>query len=151
MKLDQYLFEHSYLTGFEYNPITCSLKLQIDAKITFKHPKADKVNNRATFVEIEVIFEGVQYIRLLCSPLLKDNPNDDLGSIEQFYLKNSKAVSQGFNLEDVDDKQKLSLDLCEGNIYSVYSKSKEIMFLNFISEMVSFELGFEEIIINEND
>lgn len=47
------------------------------------------------------------------------------------------------------NKQKLSLNLCEGNIYSVHSKSREIKFLNFISEMVSFELGFEEINIIE--
>lgn len=149
MSLDQYLFEHSYLTGFEYNPLSCSLKLQIDAKITFAHPKADKVNDQAIFIEIEVMLDGVQYIRLLSSPLLKDNPNDDLGSIEQFHIKNSKSVSQGFTVEEMGNKQKLTLDLCDGNIYSVHSKLREVKFLNFVSEMVSFETGFNEINIKE--
>jgi hypothetical protein len=149
MYLERYLFEHSYLTGLEYNPVSCSLKLLIDAKITYEHPKADKINDKATFIEIEVLFEGVQYSRLLSSPLLNDNPNDDLGSIEQFYLKNSLSVSQGLTVEEKDNKQNLSLDLTDGNIYSVLSKSREIKFLNFISEMVSFELGFGEVIIKE--
>jgi hypothetical protein len=151
MNLDWYLFEQSYLTGFDYNPISCSLKLLIDAKLTFEHPKVDKINVKATFKEIEVMFDGVQYIRLLSSPLLKDNPNDDLGSIEQFYLKNSYSVSQGLTIENKDNKQKLSLDLSDGNTLSVFSKSSELKFLNLISELISFELGFSEMYINEVD
>jgi hypothetical protein len=150
MNLNHYLFEHSYLIGLDYDPISCSLKLFIDAKITFEHPKANKINENATFVDIEVLFEGVTYFRILTNPLLQNNPNDDYGSIEHFYLKNSNEVSQGFAVKKIGNTQKLSLELSDGLVYSVLSNSNEIKFLNLISEMLSFEIGFEKMIIREN-
>lgn len=93
MNLEWYLFEHSYLTGIEYNPRSCSLILKIDAKITFEHPESTGINNlEDSFVEVTVLFEGVQYLRLISSLNLLTNPNDDIGSIEQFHLKDSKSI-----------------------------------------------------------
>lgn len=152
MNLKRYLFEHSYLTGIEYNPIDCSLKLNIDAKITFDHPKAyGNSNLQESFVMIEVLFEGVQYLRLINSPHLLTNPNDDLGSIEQFHLKDFDSVSKGLTMSKENEKQELSLDLSGGNVVKVFSKSKNIKFLNFVSEMITFEIGFEMFSIKEID
>lgn len=150
MNLEWYLFEHSYLIGIEYNPIGCSLTLKIDAKMTFDHPKSNANSNlKESFLEIEVFFEGVQYLRMLNSKNLLNNPNDDIGSIEQFNLKNSDSVSKGLLIKEKSDKQELTLSLLEGNEVTVFSKSKEVKFLNFISEMISFEIGFERFVIKE--
>jgi hypothetical protein len=152
MTLGWYLFEQSYLTGIQINPINCTLNLSIDAKMTYDHPKTDgNINLEESFVEIKVFFEGVQYLRMVNSTQLLMNPNEDIGSIEQFCLKDSDSVSQGLTIKEINDKHELLLDLSDGNLVQVLSKSKEVKFLNFVSEMISFELGFEKFSIKENE
>jgi hypothetical protein len=152
MKLGWYLFEHSYLTDIQINPINCTLNLRIDAKMTYDHPKTvDNMNLEESYVEIEVLFEGVQYLRMVNSAQLLMNPNDDLGSIEQFDTKGLNSISPGLTIKKNNDKNELLLDLSDGNKVQVLSKSKEVTFLNFISEMISFEIGFEKLSIKENE
>ncbi|GGL43210.1 hypothetical protein [Sporolactobacillus putidus] len=150
MNLEWYLFEQSYLMDIKYDPLGCTLKLEIDAKITFEHPDSANVSNMEdSFKEIIVQFEGVQYLRLISSLNLLTNPNDDFGSIEQFHLKNSDSIIQEFVTTGTDGTKILSLGLSGDNVATVNTKSKEIKFVDFISEMISFELGFEGYTIKE--
>ncbi len=74
---------------------------------------------------------------------LLENPNDDLGSIEHLQLKSSDSISQGFSIIENENRKILSLDLSEGNVINMLSTSKNLSFLNFVSEMITFEIGFE--------
>ncbi|GGI11592.1 hypothetical protein [Gottfriedia solisilvae] len=131
MDLKWYLFEHSYLTGINIDPVGCSLTLHIDAKITYDHPNG-RESNEANFEEITIRFVGVQYLRMVNSLNLLTNPNDDLGSIEEFELKRTNSQSS-------------SLDVVEKKI--MISNSKKLSFLNFVSELITFEIGFEKYIV----
>jgi hypothetical protein len=152
VKLEWYLFEHSYLLGIEYNPIGCSMVLIIDAKVTFEHPKSRENSNvEETYEKIAIHFEGVQYLRMINSLQLLTNPNEDLGSIEQLQLKSPNSISQGLSISEHENRRTLSLELSETNVASVLSVSKNLFCLNFVSEMISFELGFENcsIVVSE--
>jgi hypothetical protein len=152
MSFERYLFEHSYLTNIVYNPIGCSLRLNLDAKITFEHPNAQGVSNlEDSFEEISILFEGVQYLRMINSLHLLSNPNEDYGSIEQLQLKSSNSLSQGLSIDQNEDNRVMVLDLSDGNLVTVSSASKSLLFLNFVSEMISFEIGFENYSIAARD
>ncbi|WP_066063440.1 hypothetical protein [Neobacillus soli] len=132
------------MTGINYNPIGCLLTLNIDAKITYEHPKAKRKSSlEESFENITILFEGVQYLRMINSLHLLENPNDDLGSIEHLQLKSSDSISQGFSIIENENRKILSLDLSEGNVINMLSTSKNLSFLNFVSEMITFEIGFE--------
>ena len=143
MDLEWYLFEQSYLTGINFDPIGCLLTLNIDAKITYEHPKTNSESSEESFENITIRFEGVQYIRMINSLNLLTNPNDDLGSIEQLQLKSTNSISQGLTIIENENRRIMSLDLSEGNIIPMMSISKKLSFLNFVSEMITFEIGFE--------
>ncbi|HHY72331.1 MAG TPA: hypothetical protein GX497_03730 [Bacillus bacterium] len=144
MNLQWYLFDHSYLMGISYNPIDCLLTLDIDAKITYEHPKAKSINSSEdNFENISIRFEGVQYIRMINSLNLRTNPNDDFGSIEHLQLKSLNSVSEGFSIIDENDRKIMSLNLTEDNVVTIFTNSNSLSFLTFVSEMISFEIGFE--------
>jgi hypothetical protein len=107
MDLEWYLFEHSYLLGLNVDPITCSLTIHIDAKITYEHPKAKKKNIEESieesFENISIVFKGVQYLRMINSINLLTNPNDDLGSIEKLELISKELISS--RLKSFEKKQ----------------------------------------------
>lgn len=153
MSLEWYLFEHSYLTGIDYKPTDCSLNLMIDAKMTFDHPKLveNQPKLEETYVQIEVNLKGVQYLRMVSSSHLLTNPNDDMGSIERFSLKEFDSVSSGFAIKSDKNKHELLLDLSDGNVASVFSSSNKLTFLDFVSENIAFEIGFEGFTIREID
>lgn len=142
MKLEWYLFEHSYLLDFDYNPIGCELTLIIDAKITFEHPKSNATDSN--FEKLAIRFDGVQYLRMVNSLHLLTNPNEDLGSIEQLRFKNPGSISRGSSIFKTENRIGLSLELSDANVATVYSSSPKVSFLDFVSEMISFELGFEK-------
>ncbi|MRX73036.1 hypothetical protein GJU40_12885 [Bacillus lacus] len=144
MDLKWYLFEHSYLTGIIIDPISCSLTLHIDAKITYEHPKANRDSGEESFENITIFFEGVQYIRMINSLNLLTNPNEDLGSIEQLQLKSTNSISHGLSIIESKNRRIMSLDLSEGNIITMISTSKKLSFLNFVSELITFEIGYEK-------
>ncbi|TDF94142.1 hypothetical protein [Paenibacillus piri] len=152
MKIEWFLFEHSYLLGIEFNPIGCSLTLIIDAKITFEHPQSTEMSNtEENYEKIAILFEGVQYLRMINSLQLLSNPNEDFGSIEQLKLKSPDSISQGLSISENENRRVLSLELSKANVATVFSISKNLSFINFVSEMISFELGFERysIVVSE--
>lgn len=145
MKIEWYLFEQSYLLDLNYNPLGCSLILTVDAKVTFEHPKSNEVSNvESSFEKIFIKFEGVQYLRMINSLQLRTNLNEDFGSIEQLKVRNSNSISQGLSISKNAKRIGISLELSETSIATVYSNSIDLSFLEFVSEMISFELGFEK-------
>ncbi|KQU58352.1 hypothetical protein R3398_18710 [Rossellomorea marisflavi] len=147
--LDWYLLEHSYLMDIQVSPVSGILTLCIDAKMTYDHPNIhENTKTEEGFMEIEIIFKGVQYLRMLNSSLLFENPNDDIGSIELFSIKDIDTVRRLSNLE-INNNQESFFDLSDGNAARVLLKNERLKYLNFLSEFVSFELGFEELSIIE--
>ncbi|MEK4297400.1 hypothetical protein [Paenibacillus sp. FSL R5-0914] len=145
MKLEWYLFEQSYLLDLVNNPLGCSLTLTVDAKITFDHPKSNELSNAGSkFEKIIIEFKGVQYLRMINSLQLLTNPNEDFGSIEQLQLKNPNSIIRGLSISKNENRVGVSLELSEANIATVYSTSKDLSIIEFVSEMISFELGFEK-------
>lgn len=151
MNLDWYLFEHSYLTGINVDVIGCLLTLSIDAKKTYRHPNVEAESNEHNYQNIEFIFEGVQYWRMINSLNLLTNPNEDIGSIEKLCLKDSNAVSSGISFNVRGNQKIISLDLSKNSKVDLITTSKSLYFLNFVSEMITFEIGCEKYSINEND
>jgi hypothetical protein len=131
MDLEWYLFEHSYLLDIQIMPMNNRLILRLDAKMTYDHPRAGERNTSGKgFVEIEMAFEGAQYLKMLNSPNLINNPNEDIGSIESLC---------------VDDFH------CHLSHVKVgkSSTNTRLKWLTFVSEMISLELVFERFVIRE--
>lgn len=149
MKLSYYLFEHSYLMGVEYNPLLGTLKLIVDAKLTFEHPSVNATDNEAKFEDVELLFEGVQYLKVISDSLLVDNPNEDLGSIERLIVSKTFENCRDIDVQRANEKYMLSTELSDNETVSVTTKSYDFALITFISEMISFELGCEKVSINE--
>jgi hypothetical protein len=131
MNLDWYLFEHSYLMDIKTTPLNGTLLLTIDAKMTYDHARINKhAMSKGGFIEIEIAFKGVRYLELLNSPNLLKNPNEDIGSIELFNIKD-----YDHNLSEI--QVEISL------------RNKKLKCLTFVSEMISANLVFEEFSIKE--
>ncbi|HWR09901.1 hypothetical protein [Sporomusa sp.] len=151
MNLNWYSFEESYLLSIDYRITECKLTLYIDARMSIDHPRCHQVNLfEQKFVELEMIFDGVQYYRSVNSSNLKTDPNDDFGSIHSIAIK-ELGVAERKVLGVVSDSEpaKLVLDFQDGTTAEVYSKSTEMKFLDFVSEMLAFRVGFKSIQVCE--
>lgn len=131
MDLEWYLFEHSYLLDIQIIPINNQLILRLDAKMTYDHPRtSQRTDSGKGFVEIEMAFEGVQYLKMFNSPNLIINPNEDIGSIESLCVEDFPCHLSHVKVEKP-------------------STNTSLKCLTFVSEMISLELVFERVVIGE--
>ncbi|QKS71240.1 hypothetical protein FLK61_31510 [Paenalkalicoccus suaedae] len=144
MNLKWYLFEHSYLTGINVDPINCTLTLHIDAKITYEHPNANRIRDEESFENITMVFKNMQYLRMINSLNLLTNPNEDLGNIEQLHLVKTDLTKNGLSVFESNNERILSFNLSESDPITMISTSSSLSFLNFVSELITFEIGYEE-------
>ena len=112
-----YLFEHSYLMSIAVDPAACTLQLDIDAKMTFEHPKAAFVQGiEDNFERMGIKLEEVTFLKMSSNPRqLLHNPNEDIGSIDQLVIQRD---------------------------HEEYS-----FFVKFVSEAISFETGCGKVVI----
>ena len=152
MNLNWYSFKESYLQSIDYQITKCKLVICIDARMSIDHPKVNQLNSEQNFVNLKMVFEGIQYFRSINSSNLETDPNDDYGSIYRIKVKELTTVEAKLAGVMFDRKPaKLILDYDNGTIAEVYSNVSEIKFLDFISEMLAFRIGFAGMQVIENN
>lgn len=142
VKLEWFCFEESYLLSVEYNPVKCLLVIGVDARISVDYPSKAVNTHDDYYEEIEVILNEVQHFEVITNTHLRENPNDDIGNIEVVEI-----ISP--NLNEVYLTNKIILGFFDGTRAEVASVTKEIKFMKFISDMLAFQVGFEELGINK--
>lgn len=144
MNLEWYSFDYSYLLSIDYRPTDCSLEVGIEARMSVDHPKSKIATSfEDLFEEISVVFRGVQYVKLISSLNILNDPNDDHGNIEHFSITSGEN-NLGLVRKRQGDKITLSVDLLTNKSVEIFSKTKGLQFAEFISEMIAFEVGFEQ-------
>ncbi|MBL4932369.1 hypothetical protein [Clostridium paridis] len=149
MNIDWYVFEESYLTDIDYRICENILRLVIDGRFSIDHPRSEMVKEYEDyFEEIEIVFSGVQYYRGICSKRINKCPKDDRGNVEYFHIGGSNTIEDGIRLEFETRGVNIFMDNDNKFISRVFSESKDIKFVEFISEMVAFRAVFEDYKIN---
>lgn len=150
MSLEWYSFEDSYLLAIDYRQMAAILIVDIDARMSIDHPRIQKQGgNEDFFSRIKLIFEGVQYYRAITSLHIKHDPNEDIGSIESVRIIDPYLASREFSVEQDGVRLKLSMGLTGNNKATIYSKSGGIKILEFVSEKIAFQVGYEGLKISE--
>lgn len=152
MSIDWYVFEESYLIGIDHKICDSTIIIKLDAKISNQHPKVSKTKSyEDTFEEVQILFNGVQYYRGINSANILNDPNDDIGSVYSLQIGNNNSVEDGIRVEYKDSLMKISMDNNNEVISEIFSQSKNIKFVEFVSEMISFRAAFTDYEIKVND
>lgn len=142
MNLDWFSFEESYLLKVEYEISKCTLHLLIDAKKSISYPEVTKIKSyEDSFEAIEVCFKDILYYRGISSLNILNDPNEDIGSIDQLLI-GTFNVEDGIGISKSDNLYKISMENNGEIITELLTHSSNLQFIEFISDMISFRAGF---------
>jgi len=152
MNIDWYVFEESYLVGIEFKICDSKIIINLDAKISNQHPKVSQIKlYEDTFEEVQMVFNGVQYYRGINSTTILNDPNDDIGSVYSLRIENTNSVEEGIVFEYKDSLMKISMNNNNEVISEIFSQFKNIKFVQFVSEMITFRAAFTDYEIKVKD
>ncbi len=143
--MEWYVFEESYLIYMDYNICDSKIIIDVDAKISNQHPKFSQIKSYEDTIEDKhLVFNGVKYYRGISSTNIQNDPNDDIGSVDSLRIKNGNLVEDGIRFEYKDSLMKISMDNNNEVISEIFSQSKNIKFVEFVSEMIAFRAAFTD-------
>lgn len=152
MDFNWFCFDYSYLLLIDYKVALCQLTLVIDARMSIDHPKVKEVKSfEEHFEEIEICLTGVIYFKSIADKnILNHTPPHDIGSIYHLYFEESNAAKEEFITDPKISGSNLFIKLDDGTreMPALYSSSIRVM--NFISEMLIFKAGFEDVTIQKS-
>lgn len=148
MNIDWYVFEESYLLDLNYNICNSKIIISLDAKKSKQHPEANEAKlYEDTFEELQVVLNGVVYYRGVTNENLQTDPNDDMGSVYRMQIDDTELKDDGIRFSYQDSLMKITLDNNNQVISDMFSKPKNIKFIEFISEMIAFRAAYTDCMI----
>ena len=146
-ELDWYDFSLGYLIQAHYDVVKATLTINVDVPRTIDHPKHQEAKCfEETFVNLNLNFKEVRYLKNVVSSNMTSDPNEDAGDTEHIVCA---PAAEDF-LKDLGFKdKKIQLDYGDGTKASLLWKKEPLMYTKFETAETIFHIIFRELDIVE--